>query len=267
MKKMNKNIALILVFIFSFVLLNTNTTFSKAKLSKKELDEIIKIIDDRQENTGDYKVYCYIKQKERNKSEKAFQCLMLRRDKEDKFLFMIIKPKDEKGNAYLKVDKNLFFYDALTKKWSRRTDRERLSDTDTRRSDIDESRLSIEYNPTYIDTVKLGNFDAHIIKLQSKDNNDVAYPTVKLWIDTKTFNILKTQDYSLSGKLMRTSYYPKWSKKYSESKKDFVWFPSEIRIYDEIEKGNFTIILLKNPNFNSLKSNIFSKAWIESKTR
>ena len=37
---------------------------------------------------------------------------------------------------------------------------------------------------------------------------------------------------------MRTSYYPKWKKVYSESKKADVWYPEEIRFYDEVEKAN-----------------------------
>jgi hypothetical protein len=34
----------------------------------------------------------------------------------------------------------------------------------------------------------------------------VAYPKIKLWVDQQTSNVLKTQDFAASGKLLRTSY-------------------------------------------------------------
>ena len=58
-------------------------------------------------------------------------------------------------------------------------------------------------------------------------------------------NVLKRQEYALSGRLLRTSYYPKWKKVYSESKKADVWYPEEIRFYDEVEKANQTLVLIK----------------------
>ena len=45
---------------------------------------------------------------------------------------------------------------------------------------------------------------------------------------------------------MRTLYYPSWKKLFSESKGADVWYPGEIRIYDEVEKANSTIVVLKS---------------------
>ena len=45
---------------------------------------------------------------------------------------------------------------------------------------------------------------------------------------------------------MRTAYYPRWKKVYSESKKGDVWYAEEMRIYDEVEKANQTLILIKS---------------------
>ena len=46
-----------------------------------------------------------------------------------------------------------------------------------------------------------------------------------------------------------------------------VWYPQEIRIYDEVEKANSTVILIKSVDLRSLEANIFTKAWLESKSR
>ena len=95
----------------------------------------------------------------------------------------------------------------------------------------------------------------------------MAYPVVHLWVDKDTSNILKRQEYALSGRLMRTSYFPKWMKLFSESKKADVWYPQEMRFYDEVEKANSTVIVVKSVDLRSLEENIFTKAWLESKSR
>jgi hypothetical protein len=66
---------------------------------------------------------------------------------------------------------------------------------------------------------------------------------------------------------MRTAYYPKWQKLFSPSKGAEIWFPKQIRIFDEIEKGNRTTILIRQVDLNTLPPNIFTKAWLESKSR
>ena len=59
---------------------------------------------------------------------------------------------------------------------------------------------------------KLGKYDTAQLKLTGKAGLDLAFPVVKLWVDKDTMNILKRQEYALSGRLMRTCYYPKWKK-------------------------------------------------------
>jgi len=66
---------------------------------------------------------------------------------------------------------------------------------------------------------------------------------------------------------MRTVYYPRWQKQFSESKNGDFWYPPEIRIYDEVEKANSTIVLIKTVDLRPLETNIFTKAWFESKSR
>jgi len=95
----------------------------------------------------------------------------------------------------------------------------------------------------------------------------VAYPVSEIWVDKKSGNVLKRQDLAASGKLMRTIYTPKWKTVFSESKGKKVWYPREIRIYDEVEKDNSTVVLIKEVDLRSLPANIFTKAWLESKSR
>ncbi len=105
------------------------------------------------------------------------------------------------------------------------------------------------------------------MKLTGKPNIDLAFPVIKLWVDKETKNVLKRQEFALSGRLLRTSYYPRWKKTYSESKKTDVYYPEEMRFYDEVEKANSTFILVKSVDMHPLEQNLFTKAWLESKSR
>ncbi|MBI1946906.1 MAG: outer membrane lipoprotein-sorting protein [Deltaproteobacteria bacterium] len=235
--------------------------------TEAELVQMLAVIDDRQANTGDYRSTAYLEQKERGKEDTAFEVAFFRRDADDKLMILFTKPKTEAGKGYLRLDKNLFFYDPTVGKWERRTERERIGGTSSNRQDFDESRLAKEYTPKYVAADKLGKLEAHHLALTAKADADVAYPLVDLWLDVASGNVLKREDKALSGKLLRTTYYPKWNKVFSESKKADVYFPGEIRIYDEVEKGNSSLIVIRDVDLRPLDANLFTKAWLESKSR
>jgi hypothetical protein len=239
---------------------------AQAQPSPEELVQMLRVVDDRQANNGDYRSLAYLEQKQRGKDDVAQEVQFYRRDADDKLMILFTKPKSEAGKGYLRLDKNLFLYDPTTGKWERRTERERIGGTDSRRQDFDESRLSQEYTPSFVGEETLGKFKVKHLKLTQKEGVDVAYPTIDLYISEEG-NVLKREEKALSGKLLRTLYYPKWQKLYSESKKADVYFPAEIRIYDEVEKGNQTLVLIRETDLRSLDANMFTKAWLEAKSR
>ena len=238
-----------------------------AALSKAELIDILKAVDQRQSNQGDWRSLVYMEQKEKDKVDVAYEALVFRRSQDQKFIILFTKPKASQGQGYLRIDKNLWYYDPSVGKWERRTERERIGGTNSRRSDLDESRLAEEYEPEDLGQEKLGAYTAQVMKLTGKPNIDLAFPVIRLWVDKETKNVLKRQEFALSGRLLRTSYYPRWKKTYSESKKADTWYPEEMRFYDEVEKANSTLILVKSVDTRSLEANLFTKAWLESKSR
>lgn len=249
-------------------LLTLFTTVARAEAPTAEaLVGMLRTIDDRQQNSGDWTSLVFIEQKEQGKSDLVYQAVVYRRDVTDKLAILFTKPQSEAGKGYLRVDNNLFFYDPAVGKWERRTERERIGGTGSNRQDFDQSRLAEEYDPAYVDAGKLGAYTTDHLKLTSKPGIDVAYPTVELWLDHATGNVLKRQDYALSGKLMRTTYYPTWNKLFSESKQAEVYFPKEIRIFDEVQTGNSTTVVIQEVDLKTLDDAIFTKAYLESKSR
>jgi len=263
----NRFIAALLVLTALAVLGPLRAVVARAALSKQELVDLLKVVDDRQRNQGDWKSSVYIEQKEKGKVAVVYDALVFRRSADQKFMILFQKPKASEGQGYLRVDKNLWFYDPAVGKWERRTERERIGGTNSRRSDFDESRLAEEYDPEDLGSEKLGAYDAQVMNLKGKAGIDLAFPVIKLWVDKETKNVLKRQEFALSGRLLRTSYYPKWKKIYSESRKADIWYPQEIRFYDEVEKENSTLILVQTVDLHSLEPNLFTKAWLESKSR
>lgn len=260
---MKRNICLIVLS----VMIGTPLYSAVKKLTDAQALELVRVVDDRQRNSGDFKSSAFLKETERGKTPRVYEAVVYRRDVDNKFMILFLKPKEEAGKGYLKIDKNLWMYDPSTGKWDRRTEREKIAGTNSRRSDFDESRLAEEYTVKYEAVEKLGKFDAYKVTLTVKKGIDVAYPKITMWIDAENSNILKRDEFALSGRLLRTTFYPKWSKQYSQSKKADVWVPQEMRIFDKLEVGNSTIILIKEVDLNSLPANIFTKAWLESKSR
>lgn len=250
-------LALLLVLVPAF----------SAALDPEATDAVVRAIDDRERNSGDWKALVYMEAKEKDKTDVVYDLVVYRRDKEQKLLFLFLEPKTETGKGYLRIEKNLWFYDPRVGRWERRTERERIGGTDTRRGDLDESRLAEEYTAHWEADEKLGKYEVHRILLTARPGVDVAFPSVRLWVDQATGNVLKRQEMALSGRLMRTSYYPRWKKVLSESKKADVWYAEEMRFYDEVEKANQTLVLVKSIDLRPLDPNLFTKAWLESKSR
>jgi len=238
-----------------------------AALEPAQVQALLAEQDQRMRQTGDYEARVFIERKEKDKNDQVYEAVVYRRDETDKLVILFLAPKEEAGKGYLRIDKSLFFYDPTVGKWERKTERERIAGTDSRRQDFDESRLAEEYDGKWLGDVKLGRFEAHHLELRAKKGVDVAYPVLQLWIDKENHNLLKRQEFALSGRLMRTQYIPKWVKLWSASKNDHVWVPKEQRIFDEVEKGNSTTIVIRSVNLEPVSDALFTKAWLESKAR
>jgi len=255
---MSRCVLVIVVSLFSGVAQGKPPT-------KAELIKILKTIDDRMRSPGDYQAQVYVEYKQTSQEDLVYQMNVLRRDKDEALLMLTTEPKTMAGQGYLRLSKNMWFYNPTAGKWSRRTARDRISGTGARRRDFDQWNLAGERDPTYLAQEKIGSFIAHKIRLVGKPNIEVAVPILYLWVDSKTNNPLKMESRSVSNKLLYTNYYPKWAKVKKSS--TVVYYPKEIRIFNEVDKGEQTLLLVRKAIMAPLPGNIFTKAWVESKAR
>src|SRR5262249_41935649 len=101
-------------------------------LTPLEVTDVVKIIDDRQRNSGDYRSLAYLEQKEKDKTDTAREAIVYRRSEDQKLMILFTKPKGEAGEGGLRLGKNPWGYDPPTRQWGRRDERERIARTPPR---------------------------------------------------------------------------------------------------------------------------------------
>jgi outer membrane lipoprotein-sorting protein len=183
-----------------------------------------------------------------------------RRDYQDEFLLLIKQPEVQKGQGYLRKGDNLWFYDPESRKFTHSSMKENFQDTSSKNSDFGRLELSTDYKVASWTEGKLGKFDVYILDLEGV-NNEVTYPHLKLWVTKDTHLVLKSEDYSLTKRLMRTSYYPE----YAKAGDSFI--PVKMIFIDELIEGKKTQITISDISLADLPDSVFTKAYVERVNR
>jgi hypothetical protein len=205
-------------------------------------------------------------QQKEGQGVKVYESIFYRRDSDDAFLVVMISPDSEKGNGYLRVGDNFWLYRRNTRTFQHINRDESISGTDTRAGDLEQRKFTELYGPAtdtngkeIIAEEKLGKAEIEVYKIELKAIvNDVTYPKLIYWVTRKDYLPLKLESYSLSGTLMQTAYFTK----YTEVEKHFI--PVQQIFIDEFEKGNKTIFELSGISFKPIKDDIFTKAYLEN---
>jgi outer membrane lipoprotein-sorting protein len=190
----------------------------------------------------------------------VLQARMFRRDRKEMFCIVILKPDAQKGQGYLQAEDNLWFYDPESRKFAHTSLKENFQDSKAKNSDLTASSLAKDYRIEKTEKGKLGSFETYIIDLKAA-NNEVPYPHLRIWIRQDNYLVLKTEDYSLSERLMRTAYYPHYVK--IEDR----YFPDKMLFVDELKKGEKTQLTFTDVSTASLPDSVFTKTYLERVNR
>ena len=188
------------------------------------------------------------------------QAQMFRRDREEKAVILILKPEVQRGQGYLQAEDNLWFYDPESRKFAHTALKENFQDTDAKHSDFRPLALERDYRVTADGEGELGKFTVFVLDLEAT-NDEASYPRLRLWVRKDNNLLLKAENYGLSGRLMRSAYYPSYLKlgdKFVASKMLFV---------DELRPGEKTQITLKDALLAPIPDSVFTKAYIERVNR
>jgi len=183
--------------------------------------------------------------------------LQFRSDDDEKFLLLIQEPTVKKGQGYLMIDDNLWFYDPESRKFSHTSMKDQFNQSDANNSDFNSSSMAEDYKVVSLEKGKLGNYSVNILELEAV-NNEVTYPKRKIWVTTGANALqMKSEDYSASGRLMRTSYYP------SYTKSDDNFIATKMIFVDELIEGKKTTITISDISFKEIPDSVFTKSYVE----
>ena len=193
----------------------------------------------------------------------ATEAVVYRRDSKEQYVIVIQKPPISRGQGYLKQGNTLWFYDPESRKFNSTSSKERFQNSNARNSDFTRSTLSEDYTVVSGENVKLGRFSCRLLSLQAA-HTEVTYPKMKVWVSEDGL-VRKTEDYSLSGQLLRSSAIPDY---YNIAGR---YVPKAILLTDEIRgstiNGSFvkekTQITITTPSFKKLPDSTFSKTYLE----
>lgn len=258
-----KNIFLLAVSIT--LLQSAFNVFAAESMTQAKVNQIIKDLDEKTNFEGDYKAIALAHTINREKGENVQKIAIYRRDSDDRMMLLFLQPKADAGKGYLMIDKNFFSYEPSTGVWTRVSD-ERVGGSALNRANFNGFEFENRFTGKFIGYEKLGKYDVVHLSLEVKEGVDADEAKIELWIETKNFNVLKQQDFALSGRLLRTTYRTNYQRiSDAEGKEQFI--PMKSIVKDEVEIGNQTTMVLEQIDTEPLEENIFTKAWLESKSR
>jgi outer membrane lipoprotein-sorting protein len=225
--------------------------------TEPDFDRILREIDDLANfGSNDFSAVYTIISERPGEEREVTQARLFRRDVNDQFLILILQPEVQRGQGYLQVDENVWFYDPESRQFERTTIRENIQNSDAQNADLDQSTFSSDYEVDSWQEGRLGNFEVYIVDLKAR-TSDVAYDKVRLWIRQDQSIILKEEDFSVNGRLMRTVLYPRY-----ERVGDRI-IPKQVLIVDELNEGERTQLTMTDATTRQIPDSVFSKAYLE----
>lgn len=225
---------------------------------------ILRTIDEQYALKTDAAASVVVTQQKVDQGTKVIGMQYYRRDADHNFLIVMTAPESDKGNGYLRVADNFWMYRRNTRTFQHISRDESIGGTDAHGEDFEDRKMIELYQPLtdaggqeLFSEEKLGQIP--VIKFEVKAKvNDVDYPKKIYWVRRDNNLILKEEAYALSGSLMQTAYYLKFTQidgRYVAVKMFFI---------DEFEKGNKTVVEISNIKTDKLSDAIFTKAYLEN---
>ncbi|MBU0928437.1 MAG: outer membrane lipoprotein-sorting protein [Spirochaetes bacterium] len=223
----------------------------------QDVPKIIAELDRQSDFTGkDFAaVYTIVSQKPGEK-DSVTQVRMFRRDDKEQFAMLVVLPEVNKGQGYLREDDNVWFYDPTSRKFSFSSIKENIQNSEAKNSDLTKKSILDDYDIIGTKDGAVGKIPVWVIDLKAK-TKDVTYERIVLYVRKDRTMLLKQEDFSVSGRLMRTSLYPK----YAEIEGRLM--PSQMLIVDELNPGERSQLTMTEQSLAPLPDKVFTKAFLE----
>lgn len=229
--------------------------------------KILKALEANESLRADVHAQVAITENRVGQGAKAMKCEYYRRDADKSFVIAITAPESDRGNGYLRQGDHFWMYRRNTRTFQHVNRDESIGGSDAKGQDFESRPLTQMYAPIKdaqgkevlrADTV--GGIACWRLEVRAIVS-DVDYPKKTLWVRQSDLLLAKDQSYSGQGTLMRTGYYTKYQLVAERQ------VPMRQVQVDEVEKGNRTLVDLSEIKVGPLDASIFSKAWLESRSK
>lgn len=183
-----------------------------------------------------------------------------RNDNNDEMMMITLEPTAKKGQGMLKSGDNVWMYDPETRKFTHMSLKENYGDSDAKMNDFGTSSYAEDYKIADYKEGKLGDYNVWIVEWEAV-NDEVPYPYVTAYIDRNSELLLMTKEYSLSKRLMRSSYFLKYAQVNDK------YISTQMIFKDETMENAKTTITISSISLDELDDSIFTKSYLERVNR
>ncbi len=255
------------VKILSFILV-----IMLSPLTAVSVEDADALLKRAQENTSfaetDFGAAYSVVQEKPGEGRSVTDAVMYRRDSEGKYVILITNPPKERGKGYLQEKGVIWFYDPVDGRFTFTSAKDKFQNSNANNSDFGPQYYHRDYSIESAEEVKLGKMNCVYFVLKAKTDK-VDYPELRLWVTIEDGLVRKKEDYSLSGKKLRTTAIPSYQYMKKDSRTYYV--PVKMLIIDELRgktiSGKFqneiTEISISNVSFEKQDSAIYTKAYLE----
>ena len=230
-----------------------------AAAATTDFKALLKAIDDLQTfSKQDYSAVYDIVSEKPGEDPSTTQVKIFRRDDHDQIVILIREPEKQKGQGYLKIDDNVWFYDPESGNYSHSTMKENINGSQAKNSDFKKYTFADDFDILKTDEGRLGVFDTWILTLQAK-NDEVSYQKIRLTVRKDKPLPLKEEDFSVSDRPMRTIYYLPTYVQVADK-----LIPAKLKMVDEVNKGTQSVLTISDVYVGKLDDKYFQKTFLES---
>ena len=173
----------------------------------------------------------------------------------DKSLVKFTYPKRDKGKVMLMVGNNLWIYIPTSRNPIRISQQQRLIGQ-VSNGDVARTNFAGDYIPRLLREEELEGKLSYVLELKAK-TKEVTYHRIIYWVQKDTLNPLKSEFYTISGKLLKTAYYQGYKKILGRER------VTRLVIVDNLRKGQSSIMEYSNMEIKDFPDRIFQKSYLK----
>jgi hypothetical protein len=206
-------------------------------------------------------VYSITSQKPNEKATNT-EIKIYRRDELDQLVITIRKPKDDKGKGYLKQGDTVLFYDPAAGEPVPATVKNNVGNSDAQNGDFKKYTFAEDYDIVKTGEAVVAGVPSWVLYLKSR-TKDVNYEKIRLTVrKDKAIPLIEedfaaSSDFTESG-LMRTIKYALDYVQVGDKQ-----VPRKIRIVDEFNKGQMSLLEISDLAVGKLDDSIFTTEYLK----